>query len=156
MSLVGKNAFIFFGQFHTINGHKVWQEMSKIMTNLLDSVNSENAPFTFRENVINGYLIEFPVYFSTRKEKSSSVLLWNVMYHIKHVHIGFSKKGWFTKIKQKCFDKVHLRIKNLLYSLLECDWISFLFHLQKTVWSHYLFSNLMSKAIMGNDFVCVF
>ena len=85
------------------------------MTNLLDSVNSENAPFTFRENVINGYLIEFPVYFSTRKEKSSSVLLWNVMYHIeKHVHIGFSKKRMVYKIKQQCFEKVHLRRKNLL------------------------------------------
>ena len=67
--------------------------MSKIMTNLLDSVNSENAPFTFRENVINGYLIEFPVYFSARKEKSSSVLLWSVMYHIE------ACSRWFLKEK---------------------------------------------------------
>ena len=80
--------------------------MSKIMTNLLDSVNSENAPFTFRENVINGYLIEFPVYFSTRKEKSSSVLLWNVMYHIEACSHWFLKERMVYKIKQHCFDKV--------------------------------------------------
>ena len=94
--------------------------MSKIMTNLLDSVNSENALFTFRENVINGYLIEFPVYFSARKEKSSSVLLWNVMYHIeKHVHIGFSKKRMVYKIKQQCFDKVHLRVSGSLNKIVD-------------------------------------
>ena len=79
------------------NGHKVWQEMSKIMTNLLDSVNSENAPFTFRENVINGYLIEFPVYFSARKKNLLQYCYGMLCTISKHVHIGFSKKGWFTK-----------------------------------------------------------
>ena len=91
--------------------------MSKIMTDLLDSVNSENAPFTFRENVINGYLIEFPVYFSARKEKSSSVLLWNVMYHIKACSHWFLKKSVF-KIKQLYSDKVH-RNKKKVFSVLK-------------------------------------
>jgi hypothetical protein len=76
MDLMGKSPTIFWTVLHK-NGHRVWQEMSKIMTNLLDSVNSENAPFTFRENVINGYLIEFPVYFSASiLKESSSVMLW--------------------------------------------------------------------------------
>ena len=89
--------------------------MSKIMTNLLDSVNSENAPFTFRENVINGYLIEFPVYFSARKEKIffSIVMECYVPYQSMFTLVSQIKECFF-KIKQLYSDKVHRNKKKRL------------------------------------------